>query len=470
MPPVRDDRPGSNGPFGSDIRRRARRPGPAISRPRGDRRRAGRACSDRARAPPTVRERLPRRRRALGGSGAGPPGRDARRRRPGRRRARRPVDARPHRHRGAPAGARAAPAGQARPAHRLRRLGRPGDRRRRPARDGDGPDRLLRAQAMALARRALPSLGGRVRARVGAGGGQRPARDHGRGAARPAAVARAAQRARPQRRAPHRLAVVRYLQLYRRRRATILLRMVAAFTLLAEAMVAVAFGRNWHATWWEWHVLMLAAFALIAWSAHREWHEERFSDLYLDETGSAPRDISVLFADLQGFTRFSEEHAPSEVSAMLNAYFARAIPPIVQRQGGEIDRIVGDALMATFNGRGDQPNHAERAARAALAIQRSTAALAAEHPQWPRFRVGVNTGSVALTVLGTGGGRTHTAIGDAVNLAARLEGTAPVGGVAVGPETLRRLPRARTRPPGLVHLKGKAEPVEGDALIRVPGE
>jgi adenylate cyclase len=266
------------------------------------------------------------------------------------------------------------------------------------------------------------------------------------------------------------LAVVRYLQLFRRRRATILLRMVAAFTLLAEAMVAVAFGRNWHATWWEWHVLMLAAFGLIAWSAHREWHEERFSDLYLDETRSGTRDISVLFADLQGFTRFSEEHAPNEVSAMLNAYFARAIPPIVQRQGGEIDRIVGDALMATFNGRGDQPDHAERAARAALAIQTSTAALAAEHPQWPRFRVGVNTGAVALTVLGTGGGRTHTAIGDAVNLAARLEGTAPIGGVAVGPETLRRLPGARTRPLGLVQVKGKAEPVEVHALTGFEGE
>src|SRR3954463_10355857 len=380
MPPVRDDRPGSNGPFGSDIRRRARRPGPAISRPRGDRRRAGRACSDRARAPPTVRERLPRRRRALGGSGAGPPGRDARRRRRSCRRARRPVDARPHRHRGAPAGARAAPAGQARPAHRLRRLGRPGHRRRRPARDGDGPDRLLRAQAVALARRALPSLRGRVRARVGARGGQRPARDHGRGAARPAAVARAAQPARPQRRAPHRLALVRYLQLYRRRRATILLRMVAAFTLLAEAMVAVAFGRNWHATWWEWHVLMLAAFGLVAWSAQRQWHEERFSDLYLDDTAAGTREVTVLFADLAGFTAWSEQHPPREVSAMLNAYFERTIPPVVTRWQGEGDRIVGDALMAVWNRRDDQPDHAQLAAGAALELQRATAALGDRNP------------------------------------------------------------------------------------------
>ena len=60
--------------------------------------------------------------------------------------------------------------------------------------------------------------------------------------------------------------------------------MVAAFVLLAEAMVAIAFARNWHLSWWEWHVLMLAAFALVAVGARQSWHEERFADLYLDDT------------------------------------------------------------------------------------------------------------------------------------------------------------------------------------------
>ena len=159
--------------------------------------------------------------------------------------------------------------------------------------------------------------------------------------------------------------------------------MAAAFALLAEAMIAVAFGRNWHATWWEWHLLMLAAFGLVAWSAHRQWHEERFSDLYLDETTSGKREISVLFADLQGFTSFSEAHDPREVTAMLNEYFQVAIPPVVRRSGGEIDRIVGDALMATFNRRGDQPDHAPRR-RAALEPQQARE-IAAAHPGWPRF-------------------------------------------------------------------------------------
>jgi adenylate cyclase len=131
----------------------------------------------------------------------------------------------------------------------------------------------------------------------------------------------------------------------------------------------------------------------------------------------------VLFADLQGFTSFSERHDPRQVSDMLNHYFEVVIPPIVQRYGGDVDRIVGDALMVTFNRRGDQPDHALQAARAALAIQSATAFVAAEHPGWPRFRVGVNTGEAAVGVVGAAGARTHTAIGDAVNLAARLAGS-----------------------------------------------
>jgi adenylate cyclase len=266
------------------------------------------------------------------------------------------------------------------------------------------------------------------------------------------------------------LTVVRYLGLTRERGSGLLLGMAAAFTLLAEAMVAVAFGRNWHATWWEWHVLMLIAFALVAWTAQRQWHEERFGDLYLDETTAGARDISVLFADLEGFTSFSERHDARAVSEMLNAYFEVAIPPVVERHGGDVDRIIGDALMATWNRRGDQPDHAERAARAALAVQEATAAVAAEHPEWPRFRVGVNTGEALVGLLGTGGGRTHTAVGDTVNLAARLEGKAPVGGVALGPDTVERLSGARTEPLGELTVKGKAEPVAVHRLISLDGE
>ena len=132
---------------------------------------------------------------------------------------------------------------------------------------------------------------------------------------------------------------------------------------------------------------------------------------------------------------------------------------------GDVDRIIGDALMVTFNKRGDQPDHAHRAAAAALALQESTARVAAAHPGWPRFRVGVNSGPVSVSLLGTEGGRTHTVIGDTVNTASRTEGSAPGGGVAIGPGTKARLPEAVTRTLGQLQLKGKAEPVETHLLI-----
>ena len=259
------------------------------------------------------------------------------------------------------------------------------------------------------------------------------------------------------------MAAARYGVLYTRLRAPILLAVVTAFVLLAEAMVAVAFARNWHASWWEWHLLMLTAFGLIAVSAQRQAPQERFSDLYLDETSAGKRDVSVVFADLSGFTSYSEDHDPREVSAMLNASFERAIPAI-RAHGGEIDRLVGDAIVATFNTRGDQPDHAARAARAALEVLRATEPSEAAHPEWPRFRIGVNSGEAMVGVVGAHEGKSYTVIGDTVNVAARLQGAAPVGAVAIGAGTLRGLPGARVRGLGAVALKGKRQPVEAYVL------
>jgi class 3 adenylate cyclase len=259
-------------------------------------------------------------------------------------------------------------------------------------------------------------------------------------------------------------AALRYARLYARRRSAIIVAIITAFVLLAEAMVAVAFARNWHASWWEWHVLMLTAFALIALAARAQGPSERFSDLYLEATAAGTREVSVIFADLAGFTAFSEGRDPRAVSEMLNAYFEAAIPAIVEHHGGEIDRIVGDEIMATFNTRGDQPDHAQRAAAAALDLQRETAALAAQHPDWPRFRVGVNTGEALVGVVGAREGRSYTVIGDTVNVASRLQSAAPVGAVAVGAATLRHLTGARVQSLGALPLRGKTEPVDAYVL------
>jgi adenylate cyclase len=259
---------------------------------------------------------------------------------------------------------------------------------------------------------------------------------------------------------PYAFAAWRYAHMAFRTGAPLLLAVASAFALLAEAMIAVAVARSWHASWWEWHVLMLLAFGTIAYAARREDAEERFSDLYLDQTAAGTREVSVMFADLQGFTSFSEGRDPRDVSEMLNTYLRVAIPPIVRQHGGEIDRLIGDAIMATWGTRGDQPDHARRAVDAALAMQRETGRIAAEHPGWPRFRAGVNTGEALVGLLGAESGKSYTVIGDTVNVAARLEGQAPAGRVVIGERTREAVPALSTEPLEALSVKGRSETVD----------
>ena len=259
---------------------------------------------------------------------------------------------------------------------------------------------------------------------------------------------------------PYAFAAWRYATMAFRTGAPLLLAVGSAFALLAEAMVAVALARSWHASWWEWHILMLTAFGAIAWSASREDSEERFSDLYLDQTAAGKREVSVMFADLEGFTTFSEGRDPRDVSEMLNAYLRVAIPPIVRQHGGEVDRLIGDAIMATWGTRGDQPDHARSAVDAALALQRETGRIADAHPGWPRFRAAVNTGEALVGVLGAESGRSYTVIGDTVNLASRLEAQAPAGRVVIGAATLRALPGVRVEALEGFRVKGRSETVD----------
>jgi hypothetical protein len=110
------------------------------------------------------------------------------------------------------------------------------------------------------------------------------------------------------------LAAAGYLRLYAHRRRRLLLAAVGAFLLLAEAMLAIGLGRNWHMTWWEWHLLMLVAFGLFAQAVWSEWQREGstaeiWADVYQDATWGREEEASVFFADLQEFTRYSESHA-----------------------------------------------------------------------------------------------------------------------------------------------------------------
>jgi adenylate cyclase len=258
------------------------------------------------------------------------------------------------------------------------------------------------------------------------------------------------------------VAAARYVPVWLARRRALPASVIGAFVLLAEAMVAIAFSRNWHASWWEWHLLMLIAFGAVAVAARRQWREERFSDLYLEETRGALRDVSVLFADLQGYTSYSELHGPEAATAMLNEYYGELVPA-ARREGGEVV-LIGDAVMALFNARGDQADHAERAARAGLDFQACANRVLARHEEWPRLRVGVNSGEARVGILGAEGGRTFTATGDTVNLASRLEGQARPGEVLIGQATRERLPRVAAEEVGELRVEGKERPVRAYVL------
>jgi adenylate cyclase len=257
----------------------------------------------------------------------------------------------------------------------------------------------------------------------------------------------------------------RYGLLYKRRPRPLPLAVLIALVLLTEATFAVAFARNWRTTWWEWHLLMLTAFLLVALTARREWRlegssAEIFSDIYEEQTRGHLEEVSVLFADLQGYTAFAERTPEPEVKAMLDTYFPAAAP-VLRGHGGEIYSTIGDAFMVVFRG----PGHELRAARTGLAFQREMSRIAAEHAGWPRFRAGINSGEAILGVVDAPGSRGYTATGDTVNVASRLEGQARAGEVVVSASTYAGLAgRARVEELEPLSVKGKREPVPAFVL------
>jgi class 3 adenylate cyclase len=180
--------------------------------------------------------------------------------------------------------------------------------------------------------------------------------------------------------------------------------------------------------------------------------------------GGATVDVSVLFADLRGFTSFSERASPEDVVTMLNRYFGVAVP-VVLAEGGTISQFMGDAIMVLFNAPSRQPDHPLRAARAGLGLQAAIEGIAEGDEGWPRFRVGINTGPVVVGNIGSAELRNFTAIGDTANLASRLETSAEEGQVVIGPRTYELIrDLAVVRPLGPLQVKGKEAPVDAYVL------
>jgi len=141
--------------------------------------------------------------------------------------------------------------------------------------------------------------------------------------------------------------------------------------------------------------------------------------------GGEKRELSIFFSDLQGFTGISEGLSPEELTSLLNDYLS-SMTDIIQEEGGTVDKYEGDAIIAFWNAPVEQPDHYVRAVRAALRCQ---AKLAELRPQFKdrigkemRMRIGINTGPAVVGNMGSHTRFDYTMLGDAVNLAARLEG------------------------------------------------
>ena len=183
--------------------------------------------------------------------------------------------------------------------------------------------------------------------------------------------------------------------------------------------------------------------------------------------GGENREVTALFADLAGFTPFTESRPPHETVLALNRYFS-AVVPVIFANGGTIIQFAGDAIVAVWNAPVEQPRHALAAARTALGMQRAIEAIVAEDASLPRFRVGIATGAALVGNVGSEQLRNYVAHGDAVNLAARLQTGAIAGQVVVSAPTYALIRDVATvRPLGRFAVKGKTEEVEAFVLERV---
>src|SRR5688572_29045352 len=171
-------------------------------------------------------------------------------------------------------------------------------------------------------------------------------------------------------------------------------------------------------------------------------------------------ELTVLFADLAGFTSMTRQLGPERTHQVVDAFLKSATYALV-RHGAFIDKYVGDAVMAFFNAPIRYEDHGARAVAAALEIEGEMPALSERFGIDLRAAIGVASGWAHVGRLGSGDGKDYTAIGDVVNLAARLEGQARGGEVVVDEPVYRQVaaqyPDLRSEQ---VDLKGFGEPVD----------
>ena len=188
-----------------------------------------------------------------------------------------------------------------------------------------------------------------------------------------------------------------------------------------------------------------------------------------DEMLADEYEVSVLFADLTGFSAMAENWSAAEAVRVLNLVFERWTSNVFQRDG-TLDKYIGDAVMAVFGAPLRQPDHADRAVATALAMQRTLEELNRSRGGRPelQLRVGINSGRVIAGDIGSRLHKSYTVIGDAVNVASRLETSVALPGqIVIGPATYEQ---ARDHfvcePLGEVQLRGKRQAVRAYRVVK----
>jgi adenylate cyclase len=191
--------------------------------------------------------------------------------------------------------------------------------------------------------------------------------------------------------------------------------------------------------------------------------------------GGERRELTIMFSDLAGFTSLSEGLTPEELTALLNDYLTD-MTDIILEEGGTLDKYEGDAIMAFWNAPLDQPDHAARACRAAVRCQRKLDDRRAEFRERCGVdlhqRLGLHTGQVVVGNMGSRQRFDYTVLGDAANLASRLEGANKffASETMISEDTLAQAADFRCRPLGPLQVVGRAEPVEVFELQGLPGD
>lgn len=156
------------------------------------------------------------------------------------------------------------------------------------------------------------------------------------------------------------------------------------------------------------------------------------------QLGGSRREVTILFADIRGYTAYSENSPPEQVVEMLNDYLSLAAN-VIMSYGGTLDKYMGDGIMAIFNAPQEQPDHVQLAVDAAFMLQQAALQLAKQRGEQLSFGVGINVGETIVGYIGTDTAINYTAVGDAVNVAKRLQEVARPGQILVEEAVVERL-------------------------------